>query len=505
MTSGVDDIDASIRVVLLTAPGERVMRPVVRLPHLGAVVRADQRQHARADGRRGARAIGQWEPRVELEEVELDADPGQQGRVLINITYRVRATNDRRNLVYPFYVIPRRGRDMTLARPQPRRPQVPGHRRRGQAADPTLLPGVDEPQPLRPRRRAHRAVRVDDRDDAVPGEPGARRLLHAHARTCSASSAFPRRSRAPTSRSGSSARSTRPSSYPAGTPVATAGDIGVPRVFTTLTDLTIRHPTITFAAHVERRRQLCRRLGTTAPRVRQRDALPPVAAEAGRVLLPRLRRLARRQRRSASTWPPTSKASASIPDRPPLRWEVWQGEGWIPATVYDDSTGGLNRDGTLVLLVPAAHEALTLGGQRAFWLRARLLAPEPGQPTYQASPQVRSVRAFSVGGTVAAEHSARIGREVGRHAATAGPIRRSSCSRFRCCRALQTSSSRSTRPATSTTWVEVADFVRQRSDDRHFVWDSAHRRDPLRSPRSATPTARPASTARSRPTGRESS
>ena len=30
---------------------------------------------------------------------------------------------------------------------------------------------------------------------------------------------------------------------------------------------------------------------------------------------------------------PASRASASIPDEPPLRWEVWQGEGWIPADV----------------------------------------------------------------------------------------------------------------------------------------------------------------------------
>jgi len=106
MTSGVDDIDASIRVVLLTAPGERVMRPFFgcRIWELLFEPINANTLGLMADAVR--EAIGRWEPRVDLEDVVLDADPAQQGRVLINLTYRVRATNDRRNLVYPFYVIP---------------------------------------------------------------------------------------------------------------------------------------------------------------------------------------------------------------------------------------------------------------------------------------------------------------------------------------------------------------------------------------------------------------
>jgi len=109
MTSGVDDIDASIRVVLLTAPGERVMRPFFgcRIWELLFEPINANTLGLMADAVR--EAIGRWEPRVELVDVELDADPAQQGRVLINLRYRVRATNDRRNLVYPFYVIPQEG------------------------------------------------------------------------------------------------------------------------------------------------------------------------------------------------------------------------------------------------------------------------------------------------------------------------------------------------------------------------------------------------------------
>ena len=101
-----------------------------------------------------------------------------------------------------------------------------------------------------------------------------------------------------------------------------------------------------------------------------------------------------------------------IPSKPPLRWEVWQGAGWIPATVYRDTTGGLNRDGQITLLVPPVHEPLTLGGQRAYWMRARVLEPEPGQPTYRTSPQIRQIRVDSIGGSVTSEHSSAAPREI---------------------------------------------------------------------------------------------
>ena len=54
-------------------------------------------------------ALAQWEPRVVVDDVRPEADPDNQALVRIQISYRVRATNDRRNLVYPFYVIPEEG------------------------------------------------------------------------------------------------------------------------------------------------------------------------------------------------------------------------------------------------------------------------------------------------------------------------------------------------------------------------------------------------------------
>jgi phage baseplate assembly protein W len=50
--------------------------------------------------------LAQWEPRVEVERVDPVPDPRDSALVTITVEYRVKATNDRRNLVFPFYVIP---------------------------------------------------------------------------------------------------------------------------------------------------------------------------------------------------------------------------------------------------------------------------------------------------------------------------------------------------------------------------------------------------------------
>jgi uncharacterized protein len=106
LVSGTEELDSALRLVLSTAPGQRLMRPdfgcsmwdQVYAPltpdTLGLVEQAVRE------------AVERWEPRVELERVEATADH-ELGAVQVQLDYRVAATNDRRNLVYPFYVIPR--------------------------------------------------------------------------------------------------------------------------------------------------------------------------------------------------------------------------------------------------------------------------------------------------------------------------------------------------------------------------------------------------------------
>jgi phage baseplate assembly protein W len=107
VASGAEAVECALRVVLATAPGERVMRPQfgcriwellfepVNTNTLGLMAQAVRE------------AVAQWEPRVRLLDVVVVPDDDDSSMVRIFLTYVIRTTNDRRNLVYPFYVIPR--------------------------------------------------------------------------------------------------------------------------------------------------------------------------------------------------------------------------------------------------------------------------------------------------------------------------------------------------------------------------------------------------------------
>ncbi len=106
MTSGIDDIEKSMKVILSTAPGERPMRPEfgcqiwdqlfepINVNTLGLMEEAVRN------------ALTRWEPRAEVTDVLVSSDDPSTGEVRISITYSVAATNEMRNLVYPFYTIP---------------------------------------------------------------------------------------------------------------------------------------------------------------------------------------------------------------------------------------------------------------------------------------------------------------------------------------------------------------------------------------------------------------
>jgi predicted phage baseplate assembly protein len=159
------------------------------------------------------------------------------------------------------------------------------------------------------------------------------------------------------------------------------------------------------------------------------------------------------------------------PTRPPLAWEVWNGEGWIPVAVHEDSTGGLNRSGRIVLLVPTEHAPSTIGDVSAYWLRLRLLTPLPGQPTYQASPRVRGVTPSALGGTVAAEHSEVMPPEViGR--SDGSPGQSFKVSRVPVLPRREGEYVEVVDGEHAVAWTEVGDFAEAGPQDRVYVWDS---------------------------------
>ncbi|WP_217552807.1 putative baseplate assembly protein [Streptomyces sp. GbtcB6] len=100
------------------------------------------------------------------------------------------------------------------------------------------------------------------------------------------------------------------------------------------------------------------------------------------------------------------------PRHPPLSWEAYDGAKWLPCEVDQDTTGGLNRAGDIVLHVPAGHADATLVGHRAGWLRCRVTAGLPELPGYSASPVIRSASACTVGGTAGAVHAETVTGEI---------------------------------------------------------------------------------------------
>lgn len=100
------------------------------------------------------------------------------------------------------------------------------------------------------------------------------------------------------------------------------------------------------------------------------------------------------------------------PDHPPLVWEAWTGDDWARCEVDRDSTGGLNRDGEIVLHLPRGHQPSIMAKQRAAWVRARVIPAEENQPVYSSSPIVSDIRAHTIGGTADAIHAAIVDEEV---------------------------------------------------------------------------------------------
>lgn len=99
-----EDIKEAILIILGTAKGERVMRPdfgcgiheLVFAP-INTTIMSLVENNVRE-------ALILWEPRIELIKVEVSGEQSADGKMLVSIDYRVRVTNNRFNMVYPFYL-----------------------------------------------------------------------------------------------------------------------------------------------------------------------------------------------------------------------------------------------------------------------------------------------------------------------------------------------------------------------------------------------------------------
>ena len=99
-----DNVETSLRVLLLTALGERVMRPTFGCGAADLVFAPGSQSSLGLLETAVREAVRDWEPRVILEDVLAEADPGQPAWVNVSVSYRVRRTNTPGNLVFPFYL-----------------------------------------------------------------------------------------------------------------------------------------------------------------------------------------------------------------------------------------------------------------------------------------------------------------------------------------------------------------------------------------------------------------
>jgi predicted phage baseplate assembly protein len=164
------------------------------------------------------------------------------------------------------------------------------------------------------------------------------------------------------------------------------------------------------------------------------------------------------------------------PDHPPLVWEAWDGEDWAACERDSDSTGGLNRDGDVVIHVPRSHTAHEIDKRHAGWIRARVVEPEQGMSPYEALPTMSALSSITVGGTVRAVNAALV-RDEAVGASEGIPGQRFALKR----RPVVTSDEPPVLTVATGTdadgrtiwepWQRVDDFASSGPDDRHFVLD----------------------------------
>ena len=103
MVSEEEDIMEAIGIILNTTQGERVMRPEFGsnvLDYTFSTSSDSERQSLAFDLRE---QLGYQEPRIDDIEVHCKETDELEGAIIVEVSYRVRSTNNRYNHVYPFY------------------------------------------------------------------------------------------------------------------------------------------------------------------------------------------------------------------------------------------------------------------------------------------------------------------------------------------------------------------------------------------------------------------
>jgi phage baseplate assembly protein W len=106
LSSDDRNLQQAIYYILATAPGERPMRPEFGCGIHNYVFAPADASTAGRLALEVRKSLRFWEPRIEVQEVEVSVDDVDRNAMYIDIRYTTKGTYDRRNLVFPFYVIP---------------------------------------------------------------------------------------------------------------------------------------------------------------------------------------------------------------------------------------------------------------------------------------------------------------------------------------------------------------------------------------------------------------
>lgn len=104
MAADEESIREAVWVILATARGERPMRPDFGCAIHDLLFAVNSAETTGRVASHVREALLLWEPRIDLEDVDVTSDSQEPSRLLIRIEYVVRSTNSRFNLVYPFYL-----------------------------------------------------------------------------------------------------------------------------------------------------------------------------------------------------------------------------------------------------------------------------------------------------------------------------------------------------------------------------------------------------------------
>src|SRR5262245_8616639 len=101
--NGDENVEQSLKILLLTSLGQRVMRPDFGSKAQTLVFAPGSVQYLGLLETTIREAVRDWEPRIDLEEVLAEADRDDETRITVYVGYLIRQTNTRGNLVFPFY------------------------------------------------------------------------------------------------------------------------------------------------------------------------------------------------------------------------------------------------------------------------------------------------------------------------------------------------------------------------------------------------------------------